>query len=252
MFTVRRLTKIMLYLVFAISMLGCGLTGGLQSRLANQPVASGDSPPTRTPWPTFTPPATATLIPLPTETPTPAPTDTPIPPTETPALPTDTPPPPTNTPAPPPPAAEPEPAQEEEAPPPAEPEQPQYQFTPDAWYGGDRNDAIGRFYGHMKDKATGAMVNGYCVRASCGSFSVLSFPSGPSGVAPDWAAGWYDIVIVNPVTCNWTLQVVEYQCEGAGFDAQCTNFNPVSEAVAVTTDVTAGETIVVADWLKNW
>ena len=41
-------------------------------------------------------------------------------------------------------------------------------------------------------------------------------------------------------------------CETAGFDAQCKQFNAVSEAVAVTTDVGAGETIIVAEWIKNW
>lgn len=95
-------------------------------------------------------------------------------------------------------------------------------------------------------------MNGYCVRVTCGDFAVLSFPSGPSAFASDWAPGWYDVVIVNPISCNWTLQVVEYQCDGAGFNAECEQFNPVSEAVAVTTDVAAGETIIVANWVKNW
>ncbi len=133
-----------------------------------------------------------------------------------------------------------------------EPTQPQYQFSPAAWYAGEPNAAIGRFYGHIKDGATGAMVNGYSIRATCGDFAVLSFPSGPSGVAPDWEPGWYDIVIPNPVSCNWTLQVVEYQCGGSGFNAQCNQFNPLSEAVPVSTNVEAGQTIVVADWVKNW
>ena len=95
-------------------------------------------------------------------------------------------------------------------------------------------------------------MNGYCVRVTCGDFAVLSFPSGPSAFASDWAPGGYDVVIVNPISCNWTLQVVEYQCEGAGFNAECEQFNPLSEAVAVTTDVAAGETIIVANWVKNW
>ena len=247
-----------LVVAFAMVSLGCSLTQGLSSRLRGGSVDAA-SIPTRTPWPTFTPtpegmamipsgggeqsplvlnePPTAT--PPPTSMPTPLPpTDTPPPPppTDTPA-PTDTPrpapPPPTNTPAPPPPPA-----------------QPQYQFQPGPWYAGDRNDAIVRFYGHVTD-TSGNPVNGYCIKAACGSFAALSFPSGPSPFAPDWAPGWYDIV-ANPVSCNWTLQVVEYQCDSGGFDAQCKQYKTLSEAVPVTTDVGAGETIIVADWVKNW
>jgi hypothetical protein len=109
-----------------------------------------------------------------------------------------------------------------------------------------------RFYGYLKD-AGGTPVNGYSVKAVCGSTTVLSFPSGPSFAAPDWAPGWYDIVFPNPVSCNWTLQVVEYQCNTpGGFDAQCKQFTPLSEDVHVSTDIGAGETIIVADWVKNW
>jgi hypothetical protein len=154
-----------------------------------------------------------------------------VPPINTPVPP---PPPPTNTPAPPPPTT------------------PKYQFTPGPWYGGDRNDAIVRFYGYLKD-ANGTPVNGYPVRATCGDFAVLSFPSGPSVVAPDWAPGWYDIVFPNAISCNFTLQVVEYQCNTPGFfDAQCDQFTPLSEAVPAVTNVEAGETIIVAEWIKNW
>lgn len=109
-----------------------------------------------------------------------------------------------------------------------------------------------RFYGYIKDTG-GNGVNGYSVKASCGDFSVLSYPSGPSVVAPDWAPGWYDIVFPNPVSCNFTLQVVEYQCDTPGaFDAQCKQYESLSEAVPASTDVAAGETIIVADWIKNW
>jgi len=92
------------------------------------------------------------------------------------------------------------------------------------------------------------MVDGFCVRAVCGSFAVLSFPSGPSGIAPDWAPGWYDIVIPNPVDCNWTLQVVQYNCTGPGFNAQCMEYTPLSEQVGpIETNIGAGQTIIVAD-----
>jgi hypothetical protein len=252
-----------LVLVLALVSLGCGLTERLGSGSVND-AGEADSLPTRTPWPTFTPtPDSVAVVPpggtgeqsqaapndMPTPTPMPLPTDTPTPmpapdtPTPVPPPPTDTPPPPTNTPAPPPPPTN------TPAPPPTP--KPQYQFTPAPWYGGDRNDAIVRFYGHLLD-TNGNPVNGYSVRVTCGGWSALSFPSGPSPVAPDWAPGWYDIV-ANPISCNWTLQVVEYQCDTPGFfDAECKQFNPLSEAVSVVTDVAAGETIIVADWVKNW
>jgi hypothetical protein len=247
-----------LFTVLALISMGCGLVGILGGG-PESAVSVGVTPvPTRTPWPTFTPtPEGMGLVPggsgdqqsavvIDPPTPTPVPTDTPVPPTNTPPpVPTDTPPPPpTNTPAPPPPAPT-------NPPPPPAPTKSPYQFVPAPWYAGARNDAIVRFYGYLKD-ASGTPVNGYSVKASCGDTTVLSFPSGPSFAAPDWAPGWYDIVFPNPVSCNWTLQIVEYQCEGAGFDAQCKQFQTLSEAVPVSTDVGAGETIIVADWIKNW
>lgn len=256
-------TAFELVLALALVSMGCSLTEGLSKRVAGSQVEAV-SLPTRTPWPTFTPsPEGLIVLPsqdgdegdaiasggAPTPTPTPLPTHTPVPPTNTPTPtvppPTDTPPPPTNTPPPPPPPTN------TPAPPPP-PTKPPYQFSPGPWYAGDRNDAIVRFYGYLKD-ASGAPVNGYSVKAVCGSTTVLSFPSGPSVVAPNWAPGWYDIVFPNPVSCNWTLQVVEYQCNTpGGFDAQCKQFAPLSEDVHVSTDVAGGETIIVADWIKNW
>jgi hypothetical protein len=127
-----------------------------------------------------------------------------------------------------------------------------YQFTPAPWFAGERNDSMVRFYGYLKD-VNDTPVNGYPVKATCGDYSVLSFPSGPSPVAPNWAPGWYDIVFPNPISCNFTLQVVEYQCNTPGyFDAQCQQFETLSEAIPVVTDVGSGETIIVASWVKNW
>jgi phosphatidylserine/phosphatidylglycerophosphate/cardiolipin synthase-like enzyme len=149
---------------------------------------------------------------------------------------------PTPTPVPPPTGPPPSP------PPPPTPSQ--YQFVPGPWYAGDRNDAIVRFYGHLFD-TNGTPVNGYSVRAACGNFAVLSFPSGPSPFAPDWPPGWYDIV-TDPVSCNWTLQVVEYQCDSPDFDPQCEQYEALSGAIPVITDVGAGETVFVASWIKMW
>jgi phosphatidylserine/phosphatidylglycerophosphate/cardiolipin synthase-like enzyme len=135
-------------------------------------------------------------------------------------------------------------------PPPLPPTPSPYQFVPVAWYVGERNDAMVRFYGHIRD-TNGTPVNGFCIKAACGDFAVLSFPSGPNPFAPDWAPGWYDIV-ADPVTCDWTLQVVEYQCDPPGFDPQCQQYETLSAAIPVRTDVAAGETVIVANWIKVW
>jgi hypothetical protein len=149
---------------------------------------------------------------------------------------------PTPTPVPPPPT---------DSPPPPPMPAPQYQFVPAPWYAGDRNDAIVRFYGYLRD-TNGIPVNGFSVKATCGDFMILSFPSGPSPFAPDWPPGWYDLV-TDPVSCNWTLQVVEYQCNTPGFfDPHCEQYETFSDAIPITTDVSAGETIIVADWIKIW
>jgi phosphatidylserine/phosphatidylglycerophosphate/cardiolipin synthase-like enzyme len=126
----------------------------------------------------------------------------------------------------------------------------QYPFVPAPWYAGEPNAEIVRFYGHMRD-TNGTPVNGFSVRAVCGEFGAISFPSGPSPFAPDWEPGWYEIV-ASPVSCNWTLQVVEYQCDSTIWDPHCQHYEVLSEAVPVTTDVAAGETVIVADWIKVW
>ena len=150
------------------------------------------------------------------------------------------------------------PAQPAETPAPAETtpapqaEQSQYQFSPTDWHMGELNSAIGLFYGHIKDAASGVMIDGYSVRATCGDFAVLSYLSGPSSMAQDWEPGWYKIIISDPVTCDWMLQVVEYQCSDSSFNAQCTQFKPLSEAFPASTNVEKGETIIEANWEKNW
>jgi LysM repeat protein len=165
------------------------------------------------------------IIPAPGEVvPTITPTRKPRPPTK---------PPPTNTPAPPP-----------------EPPTPvcAYQFCPGAWYPGARNEGLTRFYGYIKDTAENP-VNGFFVRMTCGSYRVLSYPSGPSSVAPNAAPGFWDITVRSePLTLDCSLQIVMYKC-GEWFNAQCDQFDPLSEDVHVHTDREAGETIIVADWI---
>jgi LysM repeat protein len=167
------------------------------------------------------------IIPVPGEAvPALTPTPRPVPPTAQP---------PTDTPVP------------AEPPPPPEPVC-AYQFCPAPWYAGDRNDAITRVYGHLKDTA-GNYVNGFFVRLMCPGYEKMTYPSGPSSVAPNYAPGWYDIVMPEPVTLDCKIQVVMYQCDpGTFFDPDCPKYDPLSEAVAVSFNAAAGETIVVAGW----
>lgn len=131
------------------------------------------------------------------------------------------------------------------APPPTQP--PAFQFTPTGWYG-DTNYGLTRFMGEIKDTA-GSPVNGVFVRATCGTYSTISYPSGPvgwggTGESSDWPAGFYDITIDSkPVPCMWTLQVVDT-------DDRVNVKATLSEAVPV--EVTVEESIIQANWQKNW
>ncbi len=131
------------------------------------------------------------------------------------------------------------------APPPAA--TPAYQYTPTGWYG-STNYGLTRFLGDIKDTA-GNPVNGVFVRASCGTYSTISYPSGPVGWGPqgessDWPAGFYDITVDSkPVLCMWTLQVVDT-------DDRVSVKAALSEAVAV--EVTVDQSVIQANWQKNW
>lgn len=124
---------------------------------------------------------------------------------------------------------------------------PSYQYTPSGWYG-DTNYGLTRFLGQIKDTA-GNPVNGVFVRAVCGTFSTISYPSGPVGWGPvgessDWPPGFYDVTVdTKPVPCLWTLQVVDT-------DDRETVKATLSEAVSV--EVTQDQSVIQADWIKNW
>jgi len=145
---------------------------------------------------------------------------------------------PTPTPAPPTPTSPPEPT--------ATPK-PQFQYTPTDWYGSN-NPGLTRFMGEIKDTG-GNPVNGVFVRAVCGSFSTISNPSGPVGWGPLQDSrfdppGFYEIYIASyPRPCMWTLQVVDT-------DDKETVKAELSEAVPV--EVTAEESVITANWQKNW
>jgi len=131
------------------------------------------------------------------------------------------------------------------APPPPPP--PAYQYTPTGWWG-DTNYGLTRFLGEIRDTA-GNPVDGVFVRATCGTYATISYPSGPVGWGPlgessDWPPGFYDITVDSkPVPCMWTLQVV-------ATDDRETVKAGLSEAVPV--EVTHEQSIIQANWRKNW
>jgi len=124
---------------------------------------------------------------------------------------------------------------------------PAYQYTPSGWYG-DTNYGLTRFLGEVRDTA-GNPVDGVFVKAVCGTFSTISYPSGKVGWGPlaesaDWPPGFYDITVDSkPVPCLWTLQVV-------ATDDRETVKAELSEAVSV--EVTMDQSVIQADWIKNW
>jgi hypothetical protein len=133
------------------------------------------------------------------------------------------------------------------SPAPPAPPPPAYQYTPTGWYG-DTNYGLTRFMGDIRDRS-GSPVNGVYVRAVCGSYSTISYPSGPVGWGPkgessDWPSGFYDITVnTRPVPCMWTLQVVDT-------DDRVSVKAELSEAVPV--EVTNEQSVIQANWQKNW
>lgn len=131
--------------------------------------------------------------------------------------------------------------------PPSAPERPKYQFEPTGWYD-DTNQGLTRFLGDIVD-VNGNPVNGVFVQASCGDYSTISYPSGPTGwgalnISADWPAGFYDITVdTKPVPCLWILTVVDT-------DDRKTVKARLSESIPV--EVTLEKSIIVAGWRKNW
>ncbi len=125
---------------------------------------------------------------------------------------------------------------------------PTIQFQPKGAFG-NSNAGLTRFKGTITDR-DGNPVDGFSVYFTCGSFHVMSFPSGPSSLAPNWAPGWYDqFVAAKEMECDWTMQVVRYQCSN-WFDSQCTQFDALGPPDYFHTK--PGETVVTADWWCNF
>jgi hypothetical protein len=144
-------------------------------------------------------------------------------------------------------AAAPQPQPAASSAPAPEPQRPKYQYEPTGWFD-DTNYGLTRFLGEIKD-AGGNPVNGVFVQASCGTYSTISYPSGPVGwggynESADWPPGFYDITVDSkPVPCVWTLTIVETP-------DRKTISNRLSEAVPV--EVTRDKSIITANWRKNW
>jgi len=125
---------------------------------------------------------------------------------------------------------------------------PQFRFQPKGSYAGE-NKGLTRFMGNITDRA-GNPVSGFFLYFTCGTFHVMSFPTGPSSVAPDWPPGYYSQYIASKeLDCKWTMQVVMYKCSN-WFDAQCTQFDELAPPDYFHTY--AGHTVVTADWWCNW
>lgn len=144
-----------------------------------------------------------------------------------------------------------------EAPPPPEPTptpvpptptRPPYQYEPTGWWS-DTNYGLTRFMGTITD-VNGNPVNGVYVEAQCGTYHVISNPSGPvagslSNDSVNDPPGFYDITLGRrPIPCKWHLAVVASEDGGRTASAR------LSEPVLVET--TIDESIIVANWRKNW
>ena len=131
---------------------------------------------------------------------------------------------------------------------PPTPTRPQFQFEPTGWYG-DTNYGLARFLGSITD-VDGNPVNGVYVEAQCGTYRVISNPSGPvagsiSNDSVDDPPGFYDITIDRrPISCEWLLTVV------SSADGGRTVSSRLSDAILVET--TVDQSIIVANWRKNW
>ncbi|MCB0167367.1 MAG: hypothetical protein KDI79_24270, partial [Anaerolineae bacterium] len=144
-------------------------------------------------------------------------------------------------------AEAPPPPQPTATPIPPEPTRAPYQFEPTGWYSA-RNYGLTRFLGNITD-ANNTPVNGVAVQAQCDTFSVISNPSGPVGGwssndGADDPPGFYDITVARyPVVCKWKLSVI-YTEDGKNV------LQYLSQPVEV--EVTTEESIITANWRKNW
>lgn len=127
------------------------------------------------------------------------------------------------------------------------PTKPPVQYEPTGWYG-DTNAGLTRFLGNITD-ANGNPVNGVTVEAQCGTYRIISNPSGPvpafaSNDSVNDPPGFYDITIDRrPVPCKWQLTVVHTE------DGQNV-LQKLSDTIEV--EVTMDKSIIVANWRKNW
>ncbi len=95
----------------------------------------------------------------------------------------------------------------------------------------------------------GNPVHGVTILVECGTYQIISNPSGPVGSfnsndSADDPPGFYDITVDRkPIPCKWLLTVV-YTEDGKTVLAK------LSEAIEI--EVTVDKSIIVANWRKNW
>lgn len=129
----------------------------------------------------------------------------------------------------------------------ATPPKPAYQYEATGWFT-DKNHGLTRFLGSITDNE-GNPVDGLFIEAQCGSYRVLSNPSGPVALPPfyessTWPPGFYDITVDSkPIPCQWLLTVVS-SADGK------TASGKLSETMEI--DMTYDTSIVTANWRKNW
>ena len=124
-----------------------------------------------------------------------------------------------------------------------------FPFTPGGWYVTGDAQAI-RFQGHIVDES-GQPVDGFSVQIDNGSRTLISLPSGPNHWQPQAEPGQWEIVVDNPQANSgwWWLTAGRYACSvEAAFDAQCAQFERLSESVKVEI-VAPDETVINADWI---
>jgi len=144
-------------------------------------------------------------------------------------------------------SAPPPPAPPTPIPQPTDPPRPAYQYEPSGWFG-DTNYGLTRFLGTITD-VNGNPVDGMRIEAQCGDFRVVSNPSGPVGdgyfnESSTWPPGFYDLTLaLHPIPCTWFLTVVQT-------DETKTVVARLSEAVEVV--ITNEESVITANWRKNW
>jgi serine/threonine protein kinase len=103
------------------------------------------------------------------------------------------------------------------------------------YWSGEAAPSLTRFSGNITDMNS-QPVSGVYVRASCYDYTTISYPSGENG--------FYDIFINHqPVVCPWSLTVVDTD-DRQNVKAELSD--------TMTIQVTENQSVISANWRKNW